>query len=443
MKKPVQILTLLCVFIGSVTVAMADSLVVVPFCNAGDKDGEWVGTGIYENVIRNLQRSGIRLVSSKDINIACGYLGVYTETAVSDENIRKVAGLLDADRVAFTRYKAGGGRISITVELFRTRGWVSVKKIVIDDLSENIFSIQDAIAAGLKTDAPVEYVAPKPVFITVKKKKKVYSYKKDNPYLYPYEWYARGQMLKTKLPSSALNYLIQTLRYDPEHVGALCAAADITHNEQGHIDGALGYLLRADRILAKRGESSSLAYASLMMRIADIYEHKKDAVKSQVFLSRALEIWKKNKRKDPNEYAEFLCDVGAMYEEHGAGSAEIDYYSMAQQVFEKEGNSRSMRYAWLTKKMGDRYLKQQSLSAAESCYETASSALAAKGLDGTADYADCKLQLGLLYARKQLKVKADGELRCAQRVYSNLWQYDKARVAQKEADSIVRGIFRK
>ena len=427
------------IFSSSVMVA-AESLVVVPFCNTGAKDSEWVGTGIYENVIRDLQRSGVRLISSKDISIACGYLGVFTETAVSDENIRKVAVLLDADRVAFTRYHAAGGRISITVELFRTQGWVSVKKIGIDDLAENIFSIQSAISAGLKTDTAIEYIPPKPAIVTVKKKKKVYTYKKENPYLLPYEWYARGQTLKTKLPSSALNYLIQTLRYDPEHVGALCAAADITHNEQGHIDGALGYLLRADRILAKRGESSTFAYAALMMRIADIYEHKKDSAKSQVFLSRALEIWKKNKKKDPNDYAEFLCDVGAMYEEHGARSAEIDYYSMAQQIFEREGNVSSMRYAWLIKKMGDLYLKQDSSSAVGRCYETAGAALALKGLDGTSDYADCKLQLGLLYSRNKQFVKAVAELWSAQRVYSDLWLYDKARIAQKEAESILKEI---
>jgi tetratricopeptide (TPR) repeat protein len=411
----------------------AESFFISPFINDGDRDADWVGAGFLENVSNSLQAAGCPVISPGDVRIACGYLGVYDETAVSRDNLRKVADVLNVDRLVSAHYKMSSGRISITAELF-SRGEAKARIIAFEDSAENIFFMQEFLSSAIRKSQPVGYVPPKPVYVTVWKKKKKYTYKQENPYIRPYEWYSRGLALRKKKPAESMNYLIQTLRYDPEHVRALSVAADIAHNEQGLSDGALGFLLRADKILVRRGESSFPSYAFLMVRIADIYEDKKDKVRAQLYLSRALEVWKKNRKGRADDYAAFLYDVAGIYAGIGAVNTELDYLSMAQEAVEKDGNTHSVRYAWLMKHMGELYVSHQSRAAAEPYFIKAEAVLKERGLDGTADYADCKYQRAVLYAEQNEKVKAEAEFRNACRIYTDTWQYEKARAALKEAD---------
>ena len=414
----------------------AESFLIVPFINTGDRDGDWVGAGIYENISAALLSSGCQVVSAQDVKIACSYLGVYDETALSKENIRKAADILNVDKTVYVSYRLSAGRIHFSADIQR-RGKEG-KKVSFDDAAENIFQMQDFLAGEIRKDQSGEYVPPKPVYITVRKKKTKYTYKQENPYLKPYEWYSRGLALKKKKPSQSMDYLIQTLRYDPEHVRALCAAADIAHNEQGLTDGALGFLLRADKILVRRGESTSPSYSYLMVKIADIYEDKKDPARAQIYLTRGLDVWKKIRKGRGDDYAAFLYEVAGIYSRIGWVNTELDFLSMAKEAVEKDGNIHSVRYAWLVKYMGDFYVRGGSRAAAEPFFLAAESVLRERGLDGTAEYADCKYQRGLLYSERGEKVKADAELRNAQRVYTGVWQYEKAKDAQKEADQLFR-----
>ena len=419
----------------------AESFYIAPFVNEGDRDGDWVGAGFHENISAALLSSGCQVVSAQDVKIACSYLGVYNETAISKENIRKVADILNVDKTLCVRFRVSAGRIFISADLF-SRGGQGDRKISFDDSAENIFQMQDSLAAGIRKDKPFEYVSPKPVYIKVRKKKTSYTYRKVNPYLKPYEWYARGLALKKKNPSQSMDYLIQTLRYDPEHVRALCTAADIAHTEQGLTDGALGFLLRADRILVRRGESTVPSYANLMVKIADIYEDKKDPARAQIYLSRGLEVWKKHRKGRGDDYAAFLYEVASIYSRIGWVNTEVDFLSMAKEAVEKDGNTHSVRYAWLMKYMGDFYAGAGSRAEAEPFYFTVESVLRERGLDSTAEYADCKYQRGLLYAERGEKVKADAELRNAQRIYAGVWQYEKAKAAQKEAELLFKKTVR-
>ena len=411
----------------------AESFFISPFINEGDRDADWVGAGFFENVTSSLQSAGCPVISAGDVKIACGYLGVYDETAVSRDNLRKVADVLNVDRLVSARFRMSAGRISITAELF-CRGEKKARIISFEDSAENIFFMQEFLSSAIRKSQPVEYAAPKPVYVTVRKKKKKYTYKQENPYPKPYEWYSRGLALRKKKPSSSMEYLVRTLRYDPEHVRALSAAADIANNEQGLNDGALGFLLRADKILVRRGESSLPSYALLMVRIADIYEDKKDQVRAQIYLSRALEVWKKNRKGRADDYAAFLYEVAGIYSGNGAVNTELDYLSMAQEAVEKDGNTHSVRYAWLMKRMGELHVSHQSRAAAEPFFIKAEAVFRERGLDGTADYADCKYQRALLYAEQKEHVKAEAEFRNAHRIYTDTWQYDKARAALKQAD---------
>ena len=425
------------IIFGAARSVSAESFFIVPFTNEGDRDSDWIGAGFYENVSIALQSAGCEVVSPQDEKIACGYLGVYNETAMSADNIRKVSDVLNVDKAVRVRFKEANGRIFLRATVLM-RGQKQDRTIAFDDAAENIFSMQEALAAALRREGAYEYVAPKPVMVKVWKKKKLYTYKQENPYLKPYEWYARGLSLRKTKPSVSMDYLIQTLRYDPEHVRALRVASDIAHNEQGLTDGALGFLLRADKIMVRRGESTTAAYADLMVRIADIYEDKKDSARAQIYLSRGLEVWKKIRKGRADEYAAFLYSIAGIYANLGQSNTEIDYLSMAREAVEKEGNTRSVRFAWLMKHMGELYVAGGSRAAAENLFLKAESIFVERGLDITAEYADCKFQRGLLYAERNEKVKADAELRNAQRIYAGVWQYDKAKAAQKEADALFK-----
>jgi tetratricopeptide (TPR) repeat protein len=441
MKKTFSTCILLFLLALSPSALFADTVLVLPFINEGDKNCAWVGTGLYENSVRELESKGMMVVSPQEVKLACSYLGIYNEAQFNQENIRHIASVLEADRVFISRFTVIAGKISVTSDLYRINEWRFVKKISIADLSVNIFSIQSSLCQAMMTDKPIEYIPAKPVYVTVWKKKKKYIYKKENPYLQPYEWYCRGLTLMEKQPPEALSYLIQTLRSDPEHVGALCAAAEIAHNDQGRIDGALGYLLRADKIMVRRGESSTPPYAAIQLKIADIYEHKNDEVKSQIYISRAFEIWKKYCNNRIVEYGSFLCDLGIMNEEHGYAATAMGYYTMAQREFERPLH-RSIRYVWVMKRIGDLYSNSGLSPACEEGYDKARTGFLSKGLDGIAEYADCEFKLGMLYAQRGEKVKAEAELMNAQRIYSNVLQSDKAREARKAADLLYNDSIR-
>ncbi|MGL4370570.1 MAG: hypothetical protein ACRCUT_12990, partial [Spirochaetota bacterium] len=367
MKKYLLLLSfVLCLQIPA---AGAEKILLMPFINEGDSDSAWVGAGFYESISAALcADSSVRTVNSSDIRIALGYLGVASEGAITGSRVRTVASLLDAGRVVTARYRVSAGRLKITMEILNSSDWTIIRKIEIQDSMENIFSVRDALVKGIVAEQLTEYVPPKPVYVTVRKKKKKYTVKKINSYLKPYEWYSRSLILKEKNPTEALGYLIRTLKYDPEHTGALCAAAEIAHNEQEIIDGALGYLLRADRICAKRGESTTIRYAALMLRIADIYEHKKDHTRAQTYISRAQEVWKKHKKERPGEYALVLCEIGNLYNENGEKATALDYYSMAKQVMETAQLQKTLRYVWLMKATGDLYSETGALQESEYYY---------------------------------------------------------------------------
>jgi len=414
-----------------------ETILLIPFTNTGDQDCSWIGTGIRENIQRALrENNAVRIISSADIRIARRYTGLFDDTPLKGNQIQSVSSALKADKAVITRYRSSAGKIHIEMEIIRCSDWTTSKIMTIDDLSENIFSIQEALKNGLLSDAPFEYTPPKPVYVTVKRKKKKYTYKKENPYLLPYEWYARGLSLQEKKPAAALDYLIRTLRYDPEHVGALCAAADIAHNKQDIIDGALGYLLRADRISVRYGESGTLRYADLMIRIADIYEHKKDLTRAQIYISRAHEVWNKHKKTRPGEYAEFLSEIAVLYLHNGYKNTAIDYFSSAQQVMEEYSLQDSFRYGWLMKQTAELYEDCGRPEIVEPYYVQAYNSFSRHGLTTMEDYADCEYRLGQLYASRNEKVKAEAMLRDAQRIYANNWLYAKAKKAQKEADDI-------
>ena len=193
---------------------------------------------------------------------------------------------------------------------------------------------------------------------------------------------------------AALDLFVKTLHYDPENAAALVNAAVIAQREQKMTDGALGYLLRADRIYVRHGDSQTPKYAALMLRIADIYKLKNDEAKAQVYLKRAVEIWNKLKKDWPLEYASFLSEIGEGYILCNEFATAEDYFSMAQEVIESSNASSTLRASWLQQRFADLLCMSNNYSAAADSYLKSLNALGNLGFGNSVKYGDVLLKYG-------------------------------------------------
>ncbi|HEY1405340.1 MAG TPA: tetratricopeptide repeat protein, partial [Spirochaetota bacterium] len=369
------------------------TIIILPFVSDGNIGYSWIAAGIYNYLERAMRgNSSIGVIPAGDVQTIAQYLSVKPNTPLPPELISQMVRLSGADEAISVRYFVTDGRISISIEIISGNDGIVRKSFSFFEPIDRVYEVEDAIYRGIVTDEKPVLAAPQPVKKWVKKKLVLVYPPKAN--IAPFEWYSRGVECMKSDPKESLSLFVKTLRYDPENASALISAASIVHHDQGIIDGALGYLLRADKIFVRHGESNTTKYASLMVKIADIYDHKHDDTRAQIYLARAFDIWKKRKNGFPDEYASFLTEIGMVYVHNNKHHDAIDYLSMAREVYEKRKQTDTLRYAWIMRLLGDSYAALGSDAVAEECYRTASSVFTALSLEETNDYAEIEFKRG-------------------------------------------------
>jgi hypothetical protein len=396
----VRIFVLTAVIIAVSSILHADSpktVIILPFVSDGNSGYSWLAAGIYDYLERSMRGiDSIGVIPLSEVQIITRYLGIRPNTPLPPETISRVVKLSGADEAVSVRYFVAGGYLSISVEIISGSDDTVVRSFSFHEPVERIYQIQDAIFRGIMRNEKPVVAAQKPVRKKINKRWVTVSPRQN---IAPYEWYSRALEMTASDPQEALSLYVKTLKYDPENAPALVAAASIVHHTQGIIDGALGYLLRADRICVKRGESNTTKYAFLVVKIADIYDHKCDCDKAQMYLARAFDVWKKRKNLFPDEYASFLSEIGSMYAQNGDQSSAVDYYSMARELYEKHEKTGTLRYAWIMKSLGDCYTSLACDAVAEECYRVSGRVFRSLSLDTCDDFAETEFGRGKALSR--------------------------------------------
>jgi tetratricopeptide (TPR) repeat protein len=369
------------------------TIVLLPFVNEGGTSYTWIAIGIYDYLARSMRNNPSQgVIPPSDVNTISEYLEIKKNTPLTPEKVSEMTALSGADEAVSIRYFVSGDRLYLSVELIPAVGGTVRKSFSINESISRIYEIEDALYRGIVTD---EVPVIKPLVPIKKKVKgKMVTVMPVPQGRESFEWHAKALEASKKDPEYALSLFVKTLRYDPENTAALVASSKIVHDSQGNLDGALGYLLRADRIFLNRGESSTTRYALLMIDIADIYYHKQMFDRSNTYISRAFDALKKRKNVFPNEYASFLSEIGTMYYENGNYKTAADYFSMVLEVYNKNGSSETLRNAWILCKLGDSLMHTSSPEYADQLYEKADVIFNKTSLTKTADYAQLMFSRG-------------------------------------------------
>lgn len=408
------------------------TVILLPFVSDGSRGYSWVAAGISDYLERAMRgNSSIGMIPSDDVQVISGYLKVRPNTPLEPELISKMVKLSGADEAVSMRYFVNDGKLSISIELISSKDGNVRKSFSFFEPIDRVYDIEEAIYRGIVTDEKPVLKELKPYRVK-KRIRKRWRWVWVNPSranIAPFEWYSRATECASTDPQGALSLYVKTLRYDPENVPALIGGSSIVHSLQKNIDGALGYLLRADKIYVRRGESSTTKYAALMVRIADLYIHKKNEPRAQIYLNRAFEVWKKRKASFPDEYAAFLTDIGKMYIHAGKFQSAVDYLSMAREAYEKRGRADTLRYAWIMRFLGDSYYELGRDSAAEECFRISESVYCNLSLEECGDYAEVEFGRGKSLAALGKIDEAAGSLESAYNLFAKLQMNDRAREA--------------
>jgi tetratricopeptide (TPR) repeat protein len=441
-KKPLffTMFLVLIAFFPSNPVKSANSpktIILLPFINEGSASNSWIATGIYdylERAIRSNPNHGI--IPNNTVSRIADAIKIKTNIPLPPESIAYLTKLTGADEAVSFRYFFSDSTVHISLEILDTSGNIQ-KSFSINAPFSRIYDIEDSLYRGIIYGEKPE-INPLPMIkkaVRTKVKKKYVTtwvtVQKTAPSTDPFEWYSKALELSVKTPETAISLFVKTLRYDPENSSALIAASNVVQNYQNNIDGALGYLLRADKIFVKRGETATSRYSILMIRIADTYFHKKKIDKPQLFISRAFDSWKNRKKSFPNEYAAFLSDLGKMLAENGDNKKALEYFTMARTQYEKSKSNDTYCYALSLYYIGECQLSLRDASSALKSFTSAEESFSTLGLTQTNDFAAILHLKGNAYYQIGNLKESENQYDKAIKIYSSIGNEDEEAAVNK------------
>jgi TolB-like protein len=131
------------------------SIAVLAFANmSGDKDNEYFSDGLSEEIINALaQIPGLKVAARTS---AFAFRG-------KDHDIRRIAESLDVRTVLEGSVRRSGGRIRVTAQLINAADGYHLWSKRYDREMEDVFVVQDEIAAAITSALEVKLAAPRNV----------------------------------------------------------------------------------------------------------------------------------------------------------------------------------------------------------------------------------------------------------------------------------------
>ncbi|HDP80467.1 MAG TPA: hypothetical protein ENN21_06450, partial [Spirochaetes bacterium] len=250
------------------------TILVYPFSNTGEKQYSWVSAGMTDTVISDLCRiENVNVVSEEDRKKSLNEIELAQKGLIGEKGTIKVGRMMGADIIFTGTYVVIGNRIRVFAKLIDVESGRVEQSLKIDGTMDRIFEFQDRIVYGLMAETEKIRIADiNPVKITTEDKKRIDS--AFRPDTEAFMFYSRGLELKDADPKEALEYFKKALLIQGDYVEALIEAGITAGRELNRFQDAFGFLNRAAKIFARRGDTSSKHYAALMHRTGSVYLSK-------------------------------------------------------------------------------------------------------------------------------------------------------------------------
>ena len=137
---------------------VSGSVAVIPFTNISRSEtDDWIGGGIAETVTADLESLGhLTVIAQERVRAAAGYPG---DAELDDVAVTALGRELGARWVVTGGYQRLGSQLRITARLVDTASGLVARAVKADGTLDEIFELQDRIAAELTTDARSSTVA--------------------------------------------------------------------------------------------------------------------------------------------------------------------------------------------------------------------------------------------------------------------------------------------
>ena len=137
---------------GADDASVSGSVAVIPFTNiSGNAEDDWIGDGIAETVLTDLETLGdLTVIAQERVRAAAQRHGVVD---LGDVAATELGRELGARWVLTGGYQRLGSELRITARLVDTTSGLVARTVKVDGTADEIFELQDRIAAELTTDA--------------------------------------------------------------------------------------------------------------------------------------------------------------------------------------------------------------------------------------------------------------------------------------------------
>ena len=135
---------------------LSDSVAVLPFTNiSGDPTDDWLGEGIAETVVADLESSGeFTVVARERVSPSVRSWEGRGEPSLDDAAARTFGRELGSRWVVTGGYQRVGDQLRITARLVDIRSGTVARTATVDGVFDEIFDLQDRVASELTLEAP-------------------------------------------------------------------------------------------------------------------------------------------------------------------------------------------------------------------------------------------------------------------------------------------------
>ena len=247
------------------------SVAVLPFVNmSGDPDNDYFSDGLSEELLNTLVKLGGLKVTGRTSSFA-----------FKDQNIdlREIGDILNVASVLEGSVRKAGNRVRITAQLVETRNGYHLWSETFDRDLDDIFAIQEEIAAQVADAMHVTLLGPPAVV--------------ENSDPRAYEEYLRGNYILQRNPDElepldrAQAHFEKALAIDPEYVDALAGTLRVWDQKNRNGWGEFGESLERMEQIAVELERLAPENERTLVAISRIATVNFDYAKSAEFLGKA------------------------------------------------------------------------------------------------------------------------------------------------------------
>ena len=385
---------------ASSSYAKTMAVLVQPFSNDGTAQYSWLSAGMTNTVISDLGSfSSIRVITESDRKQALNELALSQTGALDENSMKKIGKMLGADLILTGSYMVNVPKIRIFARIVNVETGSIEKTLKVDGTMDSIFDVQDKIVIGLMENAgSLRLEGVHSPLIDDAALQRLAA--KQRPALSAFELYSKGLEVEYTDPSRAFDFFRQAISIDETYADALIQAGYISGSMYNRFDEGLGFLTRADDILAKRGETSDQHYADLMTYKGIVHAGKGSNAAALDCYVRARRIYDKLGILKTEGYSALLQNIGNVYQNLYDYDQALKYSLKAKEILDQIRRQNTNNYASILQCIGNVYQCKKEYDQALQYYTLSAKTYESLSLENTANAAMLSNNIGNIYYGK-------------------------------------------